>query len=90
MNSAVRRKLGVRKVSFASAEQTRELTGMQIGGVTVAGLPADLPIWIDADVVKVPEVVVGAGTRSAKLRVPGRQLERLPGAEVVEGLAHPA
>ena len=39
VNHAVCDLLGVRKASFASAEQTRELTGMMIGGVTPFGLP---------------------------------------------------
>ena len=46
-NHTVRKKLGARKVSFAAAEQTRELTGMEIGGVTPLCLPAGLPVWID-------------------------------------------
>lgn len=89
VNRVVRKKLGVRKVSFASAEDTRELTGMEIGGVTVAGLPDGLPVWVDAAVVDVPDVVVGAGTRSAKVRMAGSDLARLPNVEVVEGLANP-
>ncbi len=47
VNGLVRQRLGVRKVSFADAQQTKELTGMEIGGVTIFGLPDDLPIWID-------------------------------------------
>lgn len=90
VNSAVRKRMGVRKASFADAEQTVELTGMQIGGVTVAGLPDDLPVWVDDAVARVDRVVVGAGTRSAKIRMPGSQLTRLPNVEVVEGLARPA
>ncbi len=90
VNSAVRKRMGVRKASFADPEQTEALTGMQIGGVTVAGLPDDLPIWVDDAVTRVDRVVVGAGTRSAKIRLPGDQLTRLPNVEVVEGLARPA
>lgn len=90
VNSAVRKRMGVRKASFADAEQTVKLTGMQIGGVTVAGLPDDLPVWVDDAVARVDRVVVGAGTRSAKIRMPGSQLTRLPNVEVVEGLARPA
>src|ERR1700690_3468 len=45
VNHAVRDRLGVRKASFADQDQTRALTGMAIGGVTVFGLPEDLPIW---------------------------------------------
>lgn len=88
-NSAVRRRMGVRKVSFADPDVTRELTGMEIGGVTVAGLPDGLPVWVDAAVAEVDEVVVGAGTRSAKIRLPGDHLARLPNVEVVDDLAVP-
>src|SRR6266581_4948681 len=51
VNRAVKQKLGAR-ASFASAEDTRALTGMEIGGVTVFGLPPDLPIWVDARVME--------------------------------------
>jgi prolyl-tRNA editing enzyme YbaK/EbsC (Cys-tRNA(Pro) deacylase) len=54
----VRKRLGARKVSFASAEETAELTGMMIGGVTVFALPRDLPLWVDARVMARPSVVV--------------------------------
>src|SRR5215218_5885751 len=47
VNRVVRQRLGVRRASFASQEDTRAVTGMAIGGVTVFGLPADLPIWVD-------------------------------------------
>ena len=35
VNSVVRREMGVRKASFARADPVRELTGMEIGGVTL-------------------------------------------------------
>jgi prolyl-tRNA editing enzyme YbaK/EbsC (Cys-tRNA(Pro) deacylase) len=89
VNGSVRRRRGVRKLSFASAEATRDLTGMEIGGVTVAGLPDGLPIWVDAAVAATPSVVIGGGSRSAKIRLAGPDLARLPGVEVVEGLAGP-
>ena len=40
VNGVVRKRLGVKKASFASADETAEMTGMQIGGVTPYGLPA--------------------------------------------------
>ena len=89
VNGLVRRRLGVRKVSFASAETTKEMTGMEIGGVTVPGLPEGLPIWVDAAVAGTPSVVIGAGSRSAKIRIAASDLLRLPGVEVVDGLAAP-
>jgi prolyl-tRNA editing enzyme YbaK/EbsC (Cys-tRNA(Pro) deacylase) len=88
VNHAVCDLLGVRKASFASAEQTRDLTGMMIGGVTPFGLPEDLPLYIDDHVMQQPAVVIGGGSRSMKVRLAPSSLLRLPGASVVEGLAN--
>ncbi len=89
VNRTVRGLLGGSRVSFASAEQTRELTGMQIGGVTVLGLPKDLPIYLDAALLELEYVVIGDGGRSAKLKLAPRALERLASASVVPGLGIP-
>jgi prolyl-tRNA editing enzyme YbaK/EbsC (Cys-tRNA(Pro) deacylase) len=87
VNGVVRQRLGVRKASFASAEETVQRTGMMIGGVTVLALPGDLPVWIDAGVMERPRVVVGGGSRSMKVRLAPDALLAIAGAEVVEGLA---
>jgi prolyl-tRNA editing enzyme YbaK/EbsC (Cys-tRNA(Pro) deacylase) len=87
VNHAVCDLLGVRKASFASAEQTRDLTGMMIGGVTPFGLPQSLPLYIDDHVMRQPTVVIGGGSRSMKVRLTPNSLLRLPGARVIEGLA---
>lgn len=86
VNRTVRKRLGVRRCSFADAEETRALTGMEIGGVTVAGLPPDVPLWVDARVMEQPWVIVGGGSRSLKVKLAPAELRKL-GAEVVEGLA---
>jgi prolyl-tRNA editing enzyme YbaK/EbsC (Cys-tRNA(Pro) deacylase) len=88
VNHAVCDLLGVRKASFAAAEQTRELTGMMIGGVTPFGLPDELPLYIDAHVMDEDSVVIGGGSRSLKIRLAPAGLLQLPGARVVEGLAN--
>jgi prolyl-tRNA editing enzyme YbaK/EbsC (Cys-tRNA(Pro) deacylase) len=90
VNKTVRQRLGTRKASFAPAEETRAITGMEIGGVTVFGLPDALPIWIDARVMQRERVVLGGGSRSCKVIAPPAILTRLPRAEVVEGLANAA
>ena len=87
VNRAVRQRMGVRKASFASPDDTRALTGMEIGGVTVFGLPDTLPIWIDARVMERPRIVVGGGSRSWKVILDPASLLSLPGVSVVEGLA---
>lgn len=87
VNGTVRKKLGVRKVSFAPAELTKELTDQEIGGVTIFGLPDEIPVWIDKAVMDRDWVVVGAGSRTAKLKLDPSQLEGLDGYEVVPELA---
>jgi len=88
VNRTVRDRLGTRKASFAPAEVTADLTGMQIGGVTVFGLPSDLPIWVDARVMARERIVLGGGSRSWKVIATPAILRALPGMEVVEGLAN--
>jgi prolyl-tRNA editing enzyme YbaK/EbsC (Cys-tRNA(Pro) deacylase) len=90
VNGVVRKRFGVKKASFASAEETIEITGMQIGGVTPYGLPTGLPIWIDSRIMACESVIVGGGSRDRKLLVPPSSLAALPAAEVVEALAKDA
>lgn len=87
VNRVVRKRLGARRVSFASADETRAVTGMEIGGVTPVALPDGLETWVDARVMDCDWVILGGGDRSRKIKVEPRLFERLPGAAVVEGLA---
>lgn len=87
VNRTVRQRLGVRKASFAAAAETAALTGMMIGGVTVFGLPLELPLWIDERVMARQRIVLGGGSRSCKVLAPPTVLVALPNAEVVAGLA---
>lgn len=89
VNKVARKKLGSRRVSFASPEQTLELTGMALGGVTPIGLPASLPLWIDAAIVQLERVVLGGGDRSSKIIADPALLTELANSEVVEGLGKP-
>jgi prolyl-tRNA editing enzyme YbaK/EbsC (Cys-tRNA(Pro) deacylase) len=83
VNRAVRRLLDASRVSFASADETRALTGMLIGGVTVFALPAELPIYVDDKVMALDWAILGSGSRSSKVRISPEALRRLPGAQVV-------
>ena len=87
-NKAVKRELDVSRLSFASPEQTMRLTGMLIGGVTPPGLPPEIPLLIDAQVMARDSVVIGGGSRSTKVRMSPDVLALLPGARVVKGLAY--
>jgi prolyl-tRNA editing enzyme YbaK/EbsC (Cys-tRNA(Pro) deacylase) len=89
VNNVVRRRLDVRKVSFAAMADAVAATGMEYGGITPIGLPADWPILVDAAVVAAGPVVIGSGIRGSKIVIDGAAVGRLPGAEVIEGLATP-
>jgi prolyl-tRNA editing enzyme YbaK/EbsC (Cys-tRNA(Pro) deacylase) len=89
VNGVVRRRLGVRKASFASAEETMQLTGMEIGGVTAFALPDDLPIWVDAAVLTRPRIILGGGSRAIKVLTPSSTLTKLDAATVIDDLARP-
>jgi prolyl-tRNA editing enzyme YbaK/EbsC (Cys-tRNA(Pro) deacylase) len=86
VNGLVRRELDVRKASFALIETAVELTGMEYGGITPIGLPADWPIYVDEAVAATPRVVIGSGARRSKLTLPGAALADLPGAVVLAAL----
>jgi prolyl-tRNA editing enzyme YbaK/EbsC (Cys-tRNA(Pro) deacylase) len=86
VNGAVRRQLGARKASFASMDTATGETGMEYGGITPIGLPADWPVLVDSAVVDLPYVLVGSGRRRGKLLVPGKAFAELPNAVVLEGL----
>ena len=88
VNHRVKQVMGVSRLSFATAELTREVTGMEIGGVNPFGLEGDLPLLIDAAVMERPEVLLGAGVRNAKIFAHPKILSLLPNASVVEGLAY--
>lgn len=88
VNKTVCSLLGVRKASFASAEDTAELTGMMIGGVTPFALPPELPLYVDAAVMEQPWIILGGGSRSLKIKVDPEALVEL-GAAVVADLAKP-
>lgn len=87
VNHTVRKLLGVPRLSFADPEETRALTGMMLGGVTVFALPADLPIYVDEGLMGLPWIILGGGSRSLKVKISPDVLRVLPNAAVTPGLA---
>ncbi|MFE5629964.1 YbaK/EbsC family protein [Streptomyces sp. NPDC056543] len=86
VNGVVRRHLGARKARFADMAIATGESGMEYGGITPIGLPADWPLLVDASVVDTDWVLVGSGRRRGKLILPGKAFAELPGAVVLEGL----
>jgi prolyl-tRNA editing enzyme YbaK/EbsC (Cys-tRNA(Pro) deacylase) len=89
VNKVIRKKLGVKKCSFAPPERTEQLTGMKVGGVTPLGLSEHMPLWVDSRVMALPEIVLGGGSRACKFVGSPEILTSLPNVEVVEDLAKP-
>lgn len=86
VNNVVRRRLDVRKASFASMDFATQTTGMEYGGITPLGLPGDWLLLVDRAVAVAEYVCVGSGVRRSKLFLPGATLAAFHAAEVVDGL----
>jgi prolyl-tRNA editing enzyme YbaK/EbsC (Cys-tRNA(Pro) deacylase) len=84
VNKKVSGLVGVKRLSFASSDETAELTGMMIGGVTIPGLPADVPIYVDERVMERPHIIIGGGNRTSKIRLAPSELLKLPNASVAD------
>ena len=89
VNRTVKGLMSVSRASFASPEDTMELTGMMIGGVTPFALPDDLPIYADQRLLDVEYLIFGSGTRSSKLKLAPADLSKIPNLQFVPGLSLP-
>lgn len=84
VNKTIRKHLGARKVSFAPMEAATPLTGMEYGGITPIGLPHNWPILVDQQLITDQWFVIGSGSRTSKVAIPGEALATLPGAQVLD------
>jgi prolyl-tRNA editing enzyme YbaK/EbsC (Cys-tRNA(Pro) deacylase) len=82
INGAVKAALGAQRLSFAKREAAVEHSGMEFGGITAFGLPADWRILVDAAIMQRAQVVMGAGVRAAKLLLAPEVLQQWPRCEV--------
>ena len=87
VNRRVKALMQVSRLSFASADDTRELTGMEIGGVTPFNLPTDIVTYLDAKVMQLESVILGSGSRSSTIKVAPSVFEQLVITEIIEGLS---
>ena len=87
VNHVVRKRLKSRRVSFTNAEKTRDLTGMEIGGVTPLALPDDMAVWVDTRVMQRETIILGGGGRDTKIVTTPEIFKYIPNLEVVDNLA---
>jgi len=83
VNRVIRKRLDVRKISFAGMDDAVRETGMEYGGITPIGLPSTWPILIDEAVAGLDMIVVGSGIRGSKIAMTGRSAANLPSAEIL-------
>ena len=86
VNHTVKRLMEVSRASFASADETTELTGMMIGGVTQFALPENVPIYVDLRILELDSVILGSGSRSSKLKMAPSELRKTPNIHFIEGI----
>ena len=87
VNHVVKRLLGASRLSFATADETRDLTGMEIGGVTVFGLPPEIPIYVDAPLMNQMYIIVGSGNRTSKVKMSPVELVKIPNCTLINDLS---
>jgi prolyl-tRNA editing enzyme YbaK/EbsC (Cys-tRNA(Pro) deacylase) len=88
VNKTVCKLLGVKRASFATADETKEITSMEIGGVTIFGIE-NIPVYVDAAVLERDKVIMGGGNRSSKILLSPAELKKIPQVEIVQNLAQP-
>ena len=88
VNKCVRNIMGVSKASFASAEEMKELTGMEVGGVTPFSLPEEIKLYVDSRIMSLNWLILGGGGRDKKLKISPEVFYKL-GAEIIQNLALP-
>ena len=74
--------LSSKKLSFASREEAEEITSQIYGGISPLGLPKDIKIYIDKNVMSRDKVFIGGGNRVSKFFLSPETLVDLTNASV--------
>ena len=82
VNHKVKAVLNSKKLSFASREEAEEVTGQIYGGISPLGLPKDIKIYIDKNVMSRDKVFIGGGNRVSKFFLSPETLVDLTNASV--------
>lgn len=86
VNNLVKRQLDVRKASFLATDRAVAETGMEYGGITPIGLPAQWRLLVDGSIADLDVAIIGSGVRRSKLLLRGADLAAYPTVELITGL----
>jgi len=73
-----------KKVSFASKEEAEKVTNQIYGGISPLGLPSEIKIFIDKEVLKREKIFIGAGNRVSKFFLRPESLVELTQGKIEE------
>ena len=84
VNQKAKIAMGSKRVSFASKEEAEEVTNQIYGGISPLGLPDNLKIFVDQNVMSRDKLFIGAGNRISKFFLSPELLVELTNAEVLD------
>ena len=85
VNTKLKNIMGVKKLSFANAAKSEELTGMKVGGITPFGLSQKLQIYFDEGLKKLSKKIgFGGGSRNFKILIDPIYLNNIPNAQFLD------
>jgi Cys-tRNA(Pro) deacylase len=76
---ALRRAVGQSRLTMASADEVRAVTGYEIGAVSPFALPRPLRVLLDESVLREAEVSIGSGERGTTVILSSTDLTRALG-----------
>ena len=84
VNQKAKIAMGAKRVSFASKEEAEEVTNQIYGGISPLGLPDNIKIFVDQNVMSRDKLFIGAGNRISKFFLSPELLVELTNAEVLD------
>lgn len=84
VNHKAKEAMGAKRVSFASREEAELVTQQIYGGISPLGLPENIKVFIDKNVMEREKLFIGAGNRVSKFFLSPEILIKLSNAEVLE------
>lgn len=74
---------GLKKPRLANPQELKEILGTQPGGTPPIGLPENMPIFIDTEVMKQQFVIGSAGTEFIGLKISPSDIVKFTNAKIV-------
>ena len=84
VNHKAKEAMGAKRVSFASRDEAELVTKQIYGGISPLGLPENIKVFIDKNVIEREKLFIGAGNRVSKFFLSPETLIKLSNAEVLD------